>query len=120
MTLPVPAPSAPLADTYKHINDLRTAAVAAIANVNFVTLDNVTLAADGNGRFSYTVPGLTTLQGVVLQYRGTSTVSLIIRSISGKVFTGDIWLAETGSYNWDNYLWGPGNFSVYGFAWGVK
>lgn len=119
MTLPVPAPTAPLADTYKHINDLRTAAIAAIAEVNYVTLNNVLLTPNASGQYSYAVPGLTTLQGVVLQHLGSATVSLIIRSITGKTFTGDIWIADTGSNKWNNTLY-PGPFTVYGFAWGAK
>lgn len=120
MTLPVPAPTAPLADTYKHINDLRAAAVAAINAVNYVTIDNLTVAANVNGDWTIQETGLTTVQGIVLKYRGASFVSLVVNGLFGNAVTGTIYVAQEGSNRWANSPWGPGNFSVYGFAWGVK
>lgn len=120
MTLPVPAPTAPLADTYKHINDLRDAAKAAIGAVNYVTLNNQNVTANVNGDWTIQVAGLTTVQGIVLKYKGASFISLVVNGLVGKAVTGTIYIAQTGSNAWANSPWGPGDFQVYGFAWGVK
>jgi type II secretory pathway component PulC len=119
MTLPVPASTAPLADTFKHINDLRAAALSAIDAFGYFTAQP-SIAADANGAWSYTVTGLTTVQGVIVQNRGSRTTYVVVRSISGKVVTGHIYMPQVGSNAWATSPWGPGNFNAQVFAWGVK
>lgn len=120
MTLPVPASTAPLADTFKHINDLRAAALAAIDAFAFVT-DQPVIAANVNGDWTYTVPGLTTVQGVIIQNRGSRTTYVVVRAIvSGKTVQGTIYMPQVGSNAWATSPWGPGNFNAQVIAWGVK
>jgi hypothetical protein len=120
MTLPVPASTAPLADTYKHINDLRTAALDAIDAFAFVTAQPSINVPAADGAWSYTVAGLTTVQGIIVQNRGSALTAVVVRGISGKTVTGHIYMPQVGSNAWATSPWGPGNFNAQIIAWGVK
>jgi hypothetical protein len=119
VTLPFPTGQDKLADTPVYIENLRTAFKAAIGAVNYVPFGPVVVTTDANGRFTYTVPGMRVLAGIVFQHKGGSTVHIVARAFGGADVVADIWVAQTGANAWGHTQW-AGNFEVFGFAWGEK